>query len=49
MQVVKNKCFLLSPEKKIWRRSVMSFSEKNAKNAHLIPKNNVTEPKARPL
>jgi len=30
MQVVMNKCFLLNPEKKIWRRSVLSFSTKNA-------------------
>jgi len=36
MQVVINKCFLLNPEKKIWRRSVLAFSKKkkNAKNAN---------------
>jgi len=28
MQVVMNKCFLLNPEKKIWRKSVLSFSRK---------------------
>jgi len=43
MQVVMNKCFLLNPEK-IWHRFVLSFSRKNAP---LIPKNDVTEPKAR--
>jgi len=42
-----NKCFLLNPEK-IWCRFVLSF-EKNAKNAPLILKNDVTEPKARQL
>jgi len=45
MQVVMNKYFLLNPEKKISHRSI-SF-EKNAKNEPLIPKNDVTEPKAR--
>jgi len=46
MQVVMNKCFLLNPEKKCWRRFVLSFSRKT----HiLIPKNDVTEPKARLL
>jgi len=31
MQVVLNKCFLLNPEKKIWYRSVLSFSRKTQK------------------
>jgi len=31
MQVVMNKCFLLNP-KKIWRRSVLSFSRKTQKS-----------------
>jgi len=31
MQFVMNKCFLLKPEKKIWRRSVLTFSEKKRK------------------
>jgi len=44
MQVVMNKCFLLNSEKK-WHKSVLSFE----KNAPLIPKNDVTEPKARLL
>jgi len=47
MQVVINKCILLN-SKKIWRKSVLSF-KKNAKNAPLIPKNDVTDPKARLL
>jgi len=46
MQVVMNKCFLLNPEKN-WRRFVSSFSRKTQKNALLIPKNAVTEPKAK--
>jgi len=33
IQVGKNKCFLLNPEKKFWRRPVLSFSNKR-KNAH---------------
>jgi len=48
MQVVTNKCFLLSPEKN-WRRSVLSFSRKTQKKAHLIPKNDVTELKIKSL
>jgi len=48
MQVVMNKCFFLNLEKKIWRRSVLSFSRK-AKNAPLNSKNDVIEPKARLL
>jgi len=28
MQVVINKCFLLNPEKNIWRKFVLSFSRK---------------------
>jgi len=41
-----NKYFLLNPEKKNWCRSVLLFSRKNAKTHTLIPKNDVTEPKA---
>jgi len=48
MQVEMNKCFLLNSEKN-WRKSVLSFSKKTKKNAHLIPKNDVIEPKARLL
>jgi len=39
MQVVINKCFLLNPEKKIWRRSALSFLRKTQKIVPLIPKN----------
>jgi len=46
MQVVMNKCFLINPEKKLAQIRLIVF-EKNAKNASLMPKNNVTEPKAR--
>jgi len=49
MQVVMNKCFLLNPEKKIWRRSVLSFLRKTQKNALLNSKNDITELKARLL
>jgi len=49
MQVVLNKCFLLNPKKNFWRRFVLSFSKKNAKNHTLIPKNDVTELNARLL
>jgi len=35
-----NLCFLLNP-KKIWRRSVLLFSNKTHKTAPLIPKNDV--------
>jgi len=49
LQVVMNKCFLLNTEKKIWRRSVLSFSRKTQKMHTLIPKNDVTKPKARLL
>jgi len=31
MQVVMNKCFFLNPKKKIWHRSVSSFSRKTQK------------------
>jgi len=44
MQVVINKCFLLNPEKKAQIRLVIF-----EKNALLIPKNDVTDPKARLL
>jgi len=47
MQVIMNKCFLLNPEKNAHIRLV-TF-KKNAKNAPLISKNVVTEPKARQL
>jgi len=40
------KCFLLNPEKKF---GADSFLRKNAKNAPLIPKNDVTKPNARLL
>jgi len=48
MQVVINKCFLLNPEKRHWRKSIMSFSRKT-QNGTLYSKNGVTEPKARLL
>jgi len=48
MQVVINKCFLLNPEKKLAQIRFVGFWEKR-KNASLIPKNDVTEPKARLL
>jgi len=48
MQVVMNKCFLLNPEKNLAHIRLVLF-EKNAKTRTLIPKNNVTEPKARLL
>jgi len=35
--------------KGVWRRSVLLFSKKNTKNVTLIPKNDITEPKARLL
>jgi len=34
-QVIMNKCFLLNPEKKIWRRFVLSFSKKKTQKTHL--------------
>jgi len=40
------KYFLLNPEK-IWRRSVLSLLRKSQKTHTFIPKNDVTEPKAR--
>jgi len=46
MQVVMSKCFLLNPEKNLAQIRFVVF-KKNAKNAPLIPKNDVTEPKAR--
>jgi len=45
MQVVMNKSFLLNPEKNFGVDSSCRFR----KNAPLIPKNDVTEPKARLL
>jgi len=48
MQLVVNKCFLLNP-KKMWCKSVLSFSIKTQKTHILIKKNYVTEPKARLL
>jgi len=45
MQVVINKCFLLNPEKKSAQIRLVVF-KKNAKTHTLIPKNDVTEPKA---
>jgi len=48
MQVVMNKCFLLSPENKLAQIRLVVF-EKNTKNAPLFTKNGVTEPKARLL
>jgi len=47
-KVVMNKCFLLNPEKKLAQIRFVLF-EKNAKNAPLILKNDVTEPKVRLL
>jgi len=46
MQVVMNKCFFLNPEK-IWRKSVLTLRKKTQKPHTLIPKNDVTDPKAR--
>jgi len=43
-----NKCFLLNPEKHLKQIHLVVF-ETNAKNAPLIPKNDITEPKARLL
>jgi len=45
MQVVINKCFLLNREKKLAQIRLVVFE----KIAPLIPKNDVTEPKARLL
>jgi len=44
-----NKCFLLNPEKKFGADSGADSSCRFGKSAHLIPKNDVTEPKARLL
>jgi len=46
MQVVLSKCFLLKSEKKFGTDPFFVVFEINAKNAPLIPKNDVTEPKA---
>jgi len=43
MQVVMNNCFLLSPEKKMAQIRLVVFE----KNASIIPKNDITDPKAR--
>jgi len=48
MQVIMNKCFFLNPEKNFAQIRLVVF-EKNAKTHALIPKNDVTEPKARLL
>jgi len=45
MQVVMNKCFLLNPENKLAQIRLVVF-EKHEKTHTLIPKNDVTEPKA---
>jgi len=45
MQVVMNKCFLPNPEKNLSQIRLVVFE----KNAPLIPKNDITEPKARLL
>jgi len=45
MQIVMNMCFLLNPEKNLTQARLVIFE----KNAPLIPKNDVTEPKAKLL
>jgi len=45
MQVIMNKCLLLNPEKKLSQFRLVIFE----KDAPLILKNDVTEPKARLL
>jgi len=45
MQVVINKCFVLNREKNLAQIRLVVFE----KNAPLIPKNDVTDPKARLL
>jgi len=45
MQVVMKKCFLLNPKKNLAQIRLVIFEI----NAPLIPKNDVTEPKARKL
>jgi len=45
MQVVMNKCFILNPEKNLAQIRLVVFE----KNAPLILKNDVTEPKGRLL
>jgi len=49
IQIIKNKCFLLNPGKNVAQIRLLGFEKKNAKNARVIPKNDVTEPKARKL
>jgi len=46
MHVVMNKCFLLNPEKNLAQIRFVVF-EKHSKNAPLIPKHDVIEPKDR--
>jgi len=48
MQVLMNKSFLLNPEKNLAHIRLVVF-EKNAKTHILIPKNDVTVPKAKLL
>jgi len=48
MQIGINMCYLLNPGKKFGADPYCRF-RKNAKNAHLFPKNDVTETKARLL
>jgi len=49
MQIVMNKCFLLNPEKNSAQIRLVVLEKKCKKTHILIPKNNVTEPKARLL
>jgi len=49
MQVVMNKCFLLNPKKNFLAHIRLVIFEKKEKMHTLIPKNDVTEPKARLL
>jgi len=46
MQVVMNKCFVQNPQKILALIRFYVVFEKNAKTHTLIPKNDVTEPKA---
>jgi len=49
MQIVMNKCLHLNPEKKFRADPYCRFREKRKKSLTLIPKNDVTEPKAKLL
>jgi len=49
VKIVMNKRFLLCPEKKNLAQIRLVVFEKNAKAHTLIPKNDVSEPKARLL